>query len=151
MIIVAGPPCSGKTTFVEERALPQDPILDWDAIYTEIAGQGVRPAPVGWDRERQATELEFRRRWDSMTTGWVIRCAPHRRHRSLMRKLKGAQSIVLATPPAECIRRLMLDDTRPDKEAWITEIHRWWMEYQPSTSNQEFVIQNWILDGSEKR
>ena len=140
MIIVAGPPCSGKTTYVKERALPEDAILDWDTIYTEIAGPGPRPAPVGWDRVRQATELEFRRRWDAMTTGWVIRCAPHKQHRSIMRKQRGARSIVLAVPVAECIRRLMLDDTRPDKDAWVNEIWRWWMEYEPSNSRDEMVI-----------
>ena len=146
MIIVAGPPCSGKTTYVRQRALSEEEVLDWDTIYTELAGEGPRPAPVGWNPLRQATETEFRRRWEQQTTGWVIRCAPNNRQRSFMRDQKQATSVVLATPTGECIRRLMLDETRPDKQAWSVEIVRWWSAYRPSHSPLETVVQNRILD-----
>jgi hypothetical protein len=140
---VAGPPCGGKTTYVKTHAGPGEPILDWDEVYAELAGPGPRVPMVGWDGLRARVEGVYRDRWEGMSRGWVIRCAPHKQHRSLMRKQKGARSIVLATPATECIRRLLLDDTRPDKQAWIKEIGRWWAEYQPSSSDQETVIRAW--------
>jgi predicted kinase len=30
--LVYGPPCAGKSTFVQERALPGDVVLDFDVI-----------------------------------------------------------------------------------------------------------------------
>ena len=145
VVIVAGPPCSGKTTYVRRHAAPNDPVLDWDDIWTEIHGPGPRPTPGPWDPLRQAVEMEFRRRFDQVDRGWVIRCAPSNRHRALMRRVKGARSIVLAIPIDECVRRLMLDDSRPGKRGWVEAIELWWMHFKPSSSDQETLVQNWIL------
>ncbi len=139
VILVAGPPCGGKTTYVKQWALPQDPILDWDAVWVELHGDHTRPHSM-WTQADQATEMEFRRRFEAMAHGWVIRCAPSNRHRAVMRDLKHARSIVLATPIKVCLSRLEEDLTRTDKPRWEGAIRDWWVRYRPSSSPDETVL-----------
>lgn len=59
VILVTGPPCAGKTTYVRDRARPGDTVLDQDDI---------GPARMRAELARVA----------AMTSGrtWVIRCCP---------------------------------------------------------------------------
>ena len=38
MILVAGPPCGGKSTYATEHAVPGDLVLDFDDIVERITG-----------------------------------------------------------------------------------------------------------------
>ena len=59
VILVAGPPCSGKTTYVTQRAKPGDLVLDQDAIGAAAMRQGLAKVAAMTDG-----------------TAWVIRCSP---------------------------------------------------------------------------
>lgn len=115
-------------------------MLDWDDIWAEVTGQPPHDRNVPDRVAAEAlTEQVFRARMDSMTHGWIIRLAPRKQHRAIMRRLRRARSIVLAVPAAECLRRLELAD-RPDKDMEAAAIHRWWAEYEPSSGAAETVV-----------
>lgn len=140
--IVAGPPCAGKSTYVADQAEPGDEVLDWDVIFAEVAQRPIHDRDVP-DREavEAETEQRFRARLAAMSRGWVIRCAPKRQHRAIMRRTKRARSVVLAVPLQECLRRLDQDVTRSDREADASAIRRWWAEYDgPSSSGEERTL-----------
>lgn len=84
VILVAGPPCSGKTTYVAARAKPGDVILDQDVIGATAMRQGL-------------TQVA------GMTSGtaWVIRCCPGPQRRATFARQIGATDTVLLTAPAE--------------------------------------------------
>ena len=138
--VVAGPPCAGKTTYVAAHRQPGDQVLDWDDVFAELTGLPVHDRGV---QDRAAVEAQaeqvFRSRMDALTQGWIIRLAPNSRHRAIMRRLKGARSVVLALPIDECLDRLRRDPSR-DQERDAQAIRQWWSAYSPSHSMDESVI-----------
>lgn len=136
-VLVAGPPCSGKTTYVREHAEPRESVLDYDEVYAELSGD---PLHVRDERYREQVDAEFRRLL-RIGADWIIRCAPQRGHRATLRKLCRARSVVLAVPAEVCLERLEASDRPPEvKERQARAIHEWWGSYEPSSSPAETVI-----------
>lgn len=125
--LVAGPPCSGKTTWAHENA---DVVLDWDELYAEVSGLPLYIQPPSFKSEVDALWNE--RRW-AMTEGVIVRCAPRKQHRAIWRKTHRATIVVLAVPEDVCLERLDATDRPEDtKRRDRLYIPQWWMEYEPS-------------------
>lgn len=128
--LVAGPPCSGKTTLARKLAKPEDQVLDFDAICTELDGQ------QGWTHSKQAREraaelLDQRiaRLPQARGDAYLIRCAPSPRERTALARQLHAEVWLLNPGMHECMRRAVLA-RRPPRTA--RAIREWYIAYRPS-------------------
>lgn len=130
MILVAGPPCGGKSTCVAQHATPADVVLDFDDIIERITG----------DRHsRDATAIaQARTEWSARlpTADWVIWTAPRRAQRGRFRSQWHATILVVTATLEECLRRAA--ETRP--ASWTPLVHQWFTEWEPSRSGAEQII-----------
>ncbi|MBF4194657.1 hypothetical protein [Mycolicibacterium phlei] len=134
MILVAGPPCGGKSTFVSKNAGTSDKVLDFDDLVEQICG----------DRHSREPDVvsEAMTRWKAElpTADWVIHNAPRRRQRGRYRSQYGAQVIVVTASKGVCLERAR--NERP--EAWIGWVHDWFAQWEPSRTGE------WIVDTTPK-
>ena len=135
--IVCGPPGSGKTTLVGERAGDRDIILDLDEIKAEISGLPLYRAGAEW-LERALTERNRRLATLAHLTGdrraWFIVGAPRAAERKTWKRLLRADAVeVLPVSPGECSRRIESDPRRADQLGrWDKLIDDWWRAYRLS-------------------
>jgi predicted kinase len=130
MILVAGPPCAGKTTYARQYAKPGESVLDYGDIIEEMTGDRYSENR----RARDAALDEWRRRLP--ISDWVIWTAPKREQRGAIRERYNARVLVMLTPMEECLSRARLQ--RPAQ--WSTWIREWFRDYEPSTSGGDEVI-----------
>jgi hypothetical protein len=122
--IVAGPPCSGKTTFVEQHKRPDDLVFDYDVIQRELSGRTLYdhdPELVDEAlaiRERIFEQLER----DPDRSAWIITATPRAAELRAMRDRLGAQVVLLQVDRGEAHRRCDADD-RPS--VWHDYVDRW--------------------------
>lgn len=131
MILVAGPPCGGKTTYVREHAAHGELILDFDDIVEHFSG-GTR-----YTREPnviEAARIEWSRRLPS--ADWAIWTAPRRRQRGKFQGQYGATIIIVLASLDECLKRA--DQFRPP--GWRDSVYEWFSQWEPSQSGRETII-----------
>lgn len=108
VVLIAGPPCSGKTTLVQQLAKSNDAVLDHDAIARHLGSpvRWVHPEPYRTmaERELQAQLLQAFH-WPSDGTCWLIRTAPLPATRMAIAKQWSAIVYVLNPGERECQRR----------------------------------------------
>ena len=106
VILVTGPPCSGKSTHVSQNAHIGDLILDQDVIGQAAMVQGLIRVKAMTDG-----------------TAWVIRCAPGPRVRDhLAQQIKATERVHLQPPEGVLIKRAR---QRPNPRRHIAAIRAW--------------------------
>lgn len=137
--VIAGPPCSGKTTLTRRRAQPGDVVLDFDDIAVELG------SPHRWHHTpaiRRRADQVMRRRMLQLHRhagdAYVIRCAANPRLRTHLARTLGATVWVLDPGEAECVRRARTDRRPPGTEA---AIRRWYARFQPSPVDAPLLTQ----------
>lgn len=130
MILVAGPPCGGKTTYVRAHADATDVVLDFDDIVEHITGDRYARTPAVMDQAR--------REWkDALPQAdWVIWTAPRRQQRGRIRTQYDATIVVVTASFDTCLRRA--SDARPP--LWQTMVRTWFAEWEPSRSGREQIV-----------
>jgi shikimate kinase len=131
VVILAGPPCSGKTTLAHHLATDQDAVLDYDVIARNLG------SPVPWlhpEPWRTAAEHDMQAaiaraaQHPSDGTAWVIRTAPRAGQRSALAQQWQAQVYLLNPGERECVARARAD-SRPSGTA--RSIGLWHHRYSP--------------------
>ena len=113
LIVVTGPPCSGKTTYVSEHAQPGDIIIDFDALAQAFGAlsRNYTPALTAVTQYARGAAIRCAIGWHHRGARvWVTDCQP-----SLARWQQyaraGGHLVRLAVDPAELHRRI--DAERP--------------------------------------
>jgi hypothetical protein len=105
IILVTGPPCAGKTSYVQQHAEPGDQILDQDVIGKQAMRTALATLP------------------HTAGTTWVIRCAPGPRARKALAEKLGAEHVHLDPGRDEIIARAR---QRPDPRRHIAAAGTWY-------------------------
>ena len=116
--IVYGPPLAGKSTFVRENMGPDDLVFDMDAVQNALC--------YGADHAGKPHTLGAA---DGRGDAWVIISSASPEY--FARRFFGARiEVTRLLPPLDvCLKRLELDDTRPDKSFWRQAVREWFDEY----------------------
>ncbi len=129
VIVVCGPPGSGKSTYVAGLAAAHDLVLDVDDMAARISGKPLYHASYDErmlairDRNARLGSLDkpvpFAKVWLIVTAG-----TPHQR---AFWSAKYGELVQMKTPASECISRVQADDRRPieAKQRAIEAIRTW--------------------------
>ena len=133
--VVCGPPASGKSAFVQERAGARDLILDLDVIASMITMRPIYQAPASardaalrW-RNQHLKLCSIRRAWPS---AWLIVSEPKAPWREWWATtLKPTRVVVIEAPADACLARIWADDRRPEmvKCVHADAVTQWWADY----------------------
>lgn len=133
--LIAGPPCSGKSTLARKLAKPGDRVLDFDDICAELTGR--RGWAYPWSVREQAARIMDERiaaLRGYQGDAYVIRCAPDPAVRRRLAAALNAQVCVLNPGPRECLRRAR-GDRRPPRTG--DAIRDWYLTYRASPLDQQ--------------
>lgn len=137
VVLVCGPPCGGKSTYVAEHAEPGDIVLDQDVIARELGSRRdwLHSGPVA-----KRAQLVMRHRIDDVArmhsgTAWVIRTmASAIRRRRLAQRLHADEVIVVAPPQSVVLARAA---ERPSPQRTASLVRGW---YTSSAFNPEDTV-----------
>lgn len=133
VVVVSGPPCSGKTTYTEEHMGADDIVYDFDKIIHAITNK--KDHSTGF---HAASDIALKMRWailsevvkaDRVGTVYMIVCDPT----ELLEKLSewgrfDVEHKKMDVSEAECLERMEKDESRPDKEAWREAIKKYFLK-----------------------
>lgn len=157
LIIVSGPPCAGKSTYVRERLGDKDVVFDYDKIaqaFTGKAGHGLRdkayamPLVLGM---RQGALAAWRQRAAGVDNFYLITSSLSPMFWAAMDEMEH-ELVELGTTKEECLARLAADESRPDKEDGAAMINRWFdrkerqMEKQAKKSADGKLVQFFVIE-----
>jgi 5-methylcytosine-specific restriction protein A len=134
VVLVCGPPASGKSTWVRSQARPGDQVIDFDHLCRSLGSRDRYDHPL---LVRQLAKTMRRSLEDKAGTHpgrtWVIRSLPRAEDRTTVAERLGARVVMHAVPADEAIARAR-QDQRP---AWTEQaIRGWWDNYQPAPADE---------------
>jgi 5-methylcytosine-specific restriction endonuclease McrA len=141
LTIVCGPPASGKTHYVRERASVADQLIDLDYIVADMLGRSVKH---NWDRDRwldmalrkrnaMLGELSKQPAWPA---AWLIVSEPKAEHRAWwLQTMRPKVIIVIEADEQACMMHAARDADR-DQHHTMLMVRRWWSDYTPRSGDQ---------------
>lgn len=127
-VLVWGPPCGGKNTYVNRHKAPGDMVVDFDAVITALGGAGGhdQPAalrPFAFDCI-DAVMARLASGNHIVTRTWVILSAPARVDRDPFR----TGDLVACVPDIDVCK----DRAARERPAeWLGYIDNWFAKYEP--------------------
>lgn len=138
--LVCGPPCSGKTTWVAEWAMPGDTVLDVDVL-AKLCGSDRDHGHEG--KFYRAAQNEYDQLCEIVRTSdrsaWVIRGAPEPAARKKLAEAVGAtRTVVLIPARGVLLARALERDGQVDGTATDTmrAITKWHRRYKPAPGDE---------------
>lgn len=127
VVIIAGPPCAGKSTLAQRLAMPGDVVLDRDDMARRLG------SPKWWMHDyrygvaaERWMQRELRRlAWGVTGTAYVVRGLPRQHERDALAARLSAEVRLLDPGMNECIRRAIADG-RP--VGTVDGIRRWYAQ-----------------------
>lgn len=144
VFIVTGPPASGKTTFVREKAQHGDLIVDVDTLYMALSGLTWYEKPdtlLPFVMEARDAVIRRLARESDVRHAWIITSEARVSELAKLRDQLGATLVVMETSAMECKRRLREDERRSRKaELWDSLVDKWWRTYNRDELSNATVI-----------
>lgn len=143
LVLVAGPPGSGKTTYVRSKKNRGDLVIDLDEIKSKLSGNPLHRSPDDpvllrralFTRNRMINKFALESAHGE--TAWLISGAPSASERRHWRERAGADVTVLETSMDELKSRIASDASRRGREEeMISWAQRWWSEYEPDDGEE---------------
>lgn len=123
--IVYGSPCSGKTTYVNERATKEDLIIDIDRIFAAINnGRSNRVLDNVMSVYRLLVDM-VKTRNGKWINAYIIRGFPAKGERERLASTLDAELIYIDTDKATCLERAH----KRDKD-YYKFVNDWWEKFQ---------------------
>jgi predicted ATPase len=141
IVLVAGPPCAGKTTWVEHHAQPGDVVLDLDAIARKLGStRHWHHDPATLARADAVMRREVLRVAATRAGRvWIIRCVPSGRSRTGLARMVRADKVVVLLPRGSTL--VARARRRPDVLATVQAINEWQSAY--TEGPLDTVIKAW--------
>lgn len=129
VVLLSGPPASGKSYYIRQHAKDCDTIIDFDECRKKVGGRK-------WDTRKEIWKRAFALRdqlihdLHNKTTGtaYLIVTAPSQDERNAWKAALGQVTcVVMRTPEAECIARIRSDPERAEAaNSQIGAVKEWW-------------------------
>lgn len=133
VVIVCGPPGSGKSSYVEKHRGPVDLVIDLDRIWQAFTGLPYYEKPAGLLGYILAARDAVLYKLNSVgpvRRVWFVIGAPTSGEREEFASKYNAKVIVLNISPTECLRRIRNDPRRSDKwQLWEPLVIKWHSKY----------------------
>lgn len=157
LIIVHGPPCSGKSTYVREHMGERDVCFDYDKIANALTGRSLhtladknhaRPMVLA---VRYAMLESYRRHVAGIRDLYVITSSQSPAFWAAMEEY-GPELVEMGTDMETCLGWLSQDESRPEKDRWETIIRNWFdrkekaMAKEAAKSTDGKTLQFFIMD-----
>ena len=143
VVVVAGPPGAGKTTFVEKNRRSGDVILDRDRLWSAFSCEPLHIKPPGLF---PLVESAFRavlgklgdaRTQEDLRTVWIVTGAARCDQRQEYRDRFDAEVLVFEIPASSCLKHIAEGEGRcGSTESWAPIIHKWWKQYEPDPKDK---------------
>jgi len=148
VVVVCGPPGSGKSTYVAEHRKPHDIAVDLDALMAAISGRDwYDESPAHLTFAMAARDGIFNRleQASGVPTAWIVMSGARLDDREEPRQRFGARVILLDVGELECLRRIKADPRRSAKfTMWKQIVKRWFREYErPESDERRIEVTGW--------
>ena len=134
VVVVCGPPGSGKSTYIADRRRWGEVVVDYDHILAALSGLPAheRPASVRPFADAARAAVLNVVRTAEVPRVWIVATAATRALRDAYRQRFDATVVVLETDATACAARVASDGTRGPAEAKALReaVDRWWRAYE---------------------
>ena len=131
--LVYGPPCSGKTSLVNQMRQRGDIIIDMDVLYQAISGCSLYDKPdnikAAVFRARDTLLDVVKTRYGQWLDAYVIGGYPHKAQREALARKLGARLVYCEATKEECLARAA--ERGVHKGDWKRYIEKWFEDFEP--------------------
>ncbi len=136
VLMVYGPPLSGKTTFVQQNKTRTDLVIDINQLFSAVTGLPEYDKPdslLPIVRQVQAQLLDMvKTRFGKWSNAWIVGGYADKHQREKVIEDTGAEPIQMETTKEECMARLRSDPRLQHRQSEYEEyINRWFDRYRP--------------------
>jgi 5-methylcytosine-specific restriction protein A len=137
VILVAGSPLAGKTTYVKQHKGKDDLVFDYDSLLAALTGEELYYRPA-WSTDIildiRETVMKYIEKRTALRKAWIIATAPTVQQRQYFKDRLNAKVIVINPGKQVCLQRLQQDNRMSD---YHEAIQRFYANYEQSEQDIE--------------